>query len=74
MGVEVWMKNLEQNMASAVSKKIKDAQSSYYYGNIERKEWVLLQIGQAVATVSQITWTESCELAINDMDENPMAL
>jgi hydrogenase maturation factor len=61
-------------MGQAVAKKIKEAQSSYYFGNIERKEWVLVHIGQAVATVAQITWTESCELAINDIDENPMAL
>ena len=32
-------------MIAAVQKKIKEAQSSYYYGNIERKEWVLIHIG-----------------------------
>lgn len=68
------MNAVESAMKQSIQKKIKEAQSNYYYGNIERKEWVLNHIGQAVATVAQITWTESCELAINDIEENPLAL
>ena len=61
-------------MQNILAKRIKEAQSNYYSEKVERKEWVLNHIGQAVATVSQITWTESCELAINDMEDNPLAL
>jgi dynein heavy chain, axonemal len=41
---------------------------------VQRKDWVLSHIGQAVATVAQISWTDECEMAISDMEQNPFAL
>lgn len=66
------MKNVEGSMQQILLKKVKEALNNYY--NVERKEWVLNHIGQAVATVAQILWTEGCELAINDLEENPLAI
>ena len=33
-----------------------------------------MHIGQAVAAVAQVTWTEGCEMAIHDMESQPFAL
>ena len=73
-GVEMWMSLIEQAMQGVIQKHIKTGCTSYYQQ--DRKEWVVSQIGQAVATVAQIAWTEGCECFINDIQngENPLAL
>jgi hydrogenase maturation factor len=55
-------------MVYFVQKKIKDAHTDYYGAKVNRKDWVLAHVGQAIASVAQMTWTESCEMAINDME------
>jgi len=43
-GVEVWMKQLEEQMVQVIKKKIKDAHVKYYSDTSEqndRKSWVL---------------------------------
>ena len=68
----MWMKGLEGSMQQVLTKKINEAHKNYY--NQDRKEWVLIPIGQAVATVAQIMWTEGCEATINEQEDNPIAL
>lgn len=72
--VEKWMKQIETNMQLCLVKKMKDAYSNYNTDKVQRKDWVLSHIGQAIACVSQITWTETCELIISEMEMNPFAL
>ena len=73
-GVEQWMKQVEINMAQILQRRIKEAHTGCSNPKFERKEWVLNHIGQAVSTVAQISWTEGCEFALQEMDENPLAL
>ena len=40
----------------------------------ERRDWVLSQHGQIVATVAQIKWCEYTENSLNDMSSNLLAL
>jgi hydrogenase maturation factor len=74
IGVEVWMKQIESDMQKIIVRKIKEAFANYYVENVQRKDWVLSHIGQAIAVVSQIIWTEGCEAVISEMEANPFAL
>ena len=61
-------------MMSALQKKMKDAYNDYYgteSHQTERKVWVMSNEhpGQAISTIGQITWTESTEMAINDLTD-----
>ena len=51
-GVEVWMKQIEGAMQTVIARRIKEAHTNYYTEKIQRKEWVLAHIGQAVAVVA----------------------
>lgn len=51
-GVEVWMKNIETNMLTVVQRRIKEAHANYYAERVQRKDWVLAHIGQAVAAIA----------------------
>ena len=73
-GVEGWLKALEQTTQTQVFKRIKEAYASHNLEKTQRKDWVLQHIGQAIASVSQIAWTENCEVAISDMETQPFAL
>mmetsp|Transcript_30959 Transcript_30959/g.47350 ORF Transcript_30959/g.47350 Transcript_30959/m.47350 type:complete len:196 (+) Transcript_30959:5674-6261(+) len=75
-GVEIWMKSLEELMVLTIQQKIKEAYNKFYDESPEneRDKWVLNHLGQAVSVVDLITWTESTEMALNDMDDNPFAL
>ena len=61
-------------MQYIVQRRVKEAHSNYYAEKVQRKDWVLNHIGQAVASIAQVTWTEGCEIVINDMESNPFAL
>lgn len=67
-GVESWMKQIETSMQTIVHKKIKEAHTNYYTEKVQRKDWVLNHIGQAIAAIAQVVWTCDCEQAINEMD------
>lgn len=71
------MKGLEETMIGTVQKKVKDAYTKYYDDSPEneRSVWVLSHISQAAAVVDHITWTESTEVALNDLlDDRPFAM
>jgi hypothetical protein len=46
------MKQIETNMQSSLVRKIKDSYANYYANKVQRKDWVLSHIGQAIASVS----------------------
>lgn len=73
-GVEVWLKQVETTMQVAVQRRVKEAHHHFYQEKVQRKDWVLMHIGQAVAAVAQVTWTEAVEMAIADMAEQPFAM
>lgn len=74
VGVEVWMKQIEGSMQTVIARRIKEAFTNYYTDKVQRKDWVLAHIGQAVAVVAQVTWTEACESTILEMELQPYAL
>ena len=55
-------------MQGILTRRIKEAHVAYYDAKVNRKDWVLSHIGQAIASVAQITWTEGCEAAIMEME------
>ena len=70
--VEKWLGQLTDTMKETVSKRMKDGQKTYT--DEGRKEWVLQQPGQVVATVAQIQWCANSEEAIGEMQMDPLAL
>jgi dynein heavy chain, axonemal len=51
-GVELWMGSIQESMITIVQRKVKEAHQDYYDAKVQRKDWVLSHIGQAVATVA----------------------
>ena len=71
------MKQLEEYMVQVIKRRTKEAHSKYYSDSSEqndRKSWVLNHLSQAVAIVDQIIWTDSTEMALNEVEENPFAM
>lgn len=55
-----------------IQAKVKQGYNSFYGNDMdqpERTDWVLnpQHLSQVISTVSQITWTEGSEMAINDL-------
>ena len=62
--VEDWLAAVTKNMREAVHRMIKEGLANYYEAGTLRKEWVMEQPGQTVATGSIITWTQDTERVI----------
>jgi dynein heavy chain len=67
--VEKTLDDIEKGMYETIKRKISVTYNEYEYGVIERKVWVLSEIGQAITTVSQILWTEMTSYYIGRMIE-----
>jgi hydrogenase maturation factor len=46
------MGQIENSMQVILARRIKEAHVSYYDAKVNRKDWVLNHIGQAIATVA----------------------
>jgi dynein heavy chain len=55
MDIEVWLKNVEEEMRVTLKRKMRNGKSDYELK--DRKDWVLCHPGQVVATISQYYWT-----------------
>ena len=71
------MKQLEEYMVQVIKRRTKEAHNRYYSDSSEqsdRKSWVLNHLSQAVAVVDLIIWSDSTEMALNEVEENPFAM
>ena len=72
--IVVWLKNVEVQMIDALRKSIKTGYGDYYQKEEDRKIWVLSHSSQVVSCVSQLAWTESCEYAIKELNDEETSL
>lgn len=70
--VESWLLQLSDEMKATVYKKLKEGQKAYT--DDTRKDWVLQHPGQVVAAVAQIQWCSNTSVAIDEMQEDRLAL
>jgi len=70
--IEVWLKNVEEEMRLTLKRKMRNGKSDYEQK--DRKEWVLCHPGQIVATISQYYWTNQTEayMSMMELDEKSM--
>lgn len=66
--VEYTLKEIESRMYETLRRKFSVIYNDYDYVGVDRKEWVLSEIGQVITSISQIIWTEITENFINDME------
>ena len=69
--VEAWLKDVQDAMSDTLKKIMKVGYNDYYDASRERKDWVRKHAGQVIATIGQVTWTESVEQAFGDIETNP---
>ncbi|KAL4487471.1 hypothetical protein ABPG72_006991 [Tetrahymena utriculariae] len=74
--VEKWLLQVQEQMRESLKKAIKKGKQDIDKDNKERRDWVLQHPAQVVATVSNIMWTQSTEIFIQqqgDVDaDNPL--
>ena len=61
---EVWMKELEVNMMESVARKLRRCKEKLFNDGMPRKDWVMKNKGQSIATISMVSWTIECEMSI----------
>ena len=77
-GVEGWLKEIRDNMAETVKRRIREAhndqKNDFYKDQATRQEWALNHCGQAIAVVSMLNWTNLVEESILEIEEDPFAM
>ena len=72
--VEEWMNKVQDEMKNTLTRRLKEGNSAYPAEIQAKKDWVMVQPAQVVATVDMIQWCTQTEDAIGAMGEDPEAL
>jgi hypothetical protein len=64
MGVETWLKMVEDEMIKTLTKRIKECFSFQQKEQTSKKDWILKYSCQAVSVSGMLMWTEMTEYAI----------
>ena len=63
--VEEWLNKIQDEMRNTMTRKLKNGQRDYSQEPAKRREWLLTQPAQVVATVGMIQWCQQTEDAIS---------
>lgn len=72
--VEEWLNKIQDEMRNTMTRKLKNGQRDYSQEPAKRREWLLTQPAQVVATVGMIQWCQQTEDAISAMQDEPDSL
>ncbi len=70
----LWLRSVEMQTFEVMKRLVKSGYNDYFQDESDRRSWVLTHCSQAVFCVTQLIWTESCEYAIRELQEDTEAL